>query len=585
MRVGIKFGLTALIVVTAAYSVYASFHTWFMPFEFHIADRHRIVVGAAPGVPLPAPIVAGDYLDPAAQTLETRTALDVAYNGRTLPWGKAYAMHLIHASGPSTGTAYDVTVTTVMLPVTTKLRTVQASLALIMLLFGLTALLLLWRGRDRAAAALFVWNAAFVVGVACNYLPVDGSLGVAILAGSLLFFLLGRIAFYLMVDFLVAPLIGNPAKFLFHAIFALVFLLGAAQSLGSTFLFAWDGDVEFSLPRYSLFFSWIFVVPVLLLLVGYKRSDKALRIRLGWVTFAGIMLMVSVTITNAQPLGYIGSYAVSSVLFVFTAISFAYALLRLRLVSLAIVFDRALVYGLMTTTVVGVVAATNSVVLRETLPPGAGLALQVVVPLALGIVLGRVRQYLDRLVERVFFRAKYLAEKSLRTFARRAGHFDDTTSLLDAAVAELHRHTSAPAVAVYSVENRECRRLKQAGDTGFPTELQVNDAALVALRAEHRAVDLDSLVSALGEDGCVFPMMVLGNLRGFIALKNRPGEHYGSDEKKLLIHVARDVGAAWRILRARENEALVLALAEGELKTLRAARDKARALTVAWVGG
>ncbi|MGE5625144.1 MAG: GAF domain-containing protein [Bacillota bacterium] len=584
MRTSLKFGLSALIVVAAAYNVYASFHTWFMPFEFDVADRHTLVVGPAPGVPLPTPILAGDRLDPAAQDFETRSALDVAYNGRTLPWDKAYTLHLIHASGPSAGKAYDATVTTVMLPPTPKLRTVQASLALIMVLFGLISLLLLWRGRDRAAAALAAWNGAFVVGVAFNYMPIDGVLGVAMLQVSLIFFLIGRAAFYLMADSLVAPLLGIPFKLFFHMVFGLVFLLGAAQSMGSALLFAWNGYVEFSLPSYSLFFSWVFIVPVVFLLVGYARAGAGLKVKLGWVAFAGVLLMASVTITNAQPFGYIGSYAVSSVLFTIMALSFAYALLRLRIVSLAIVFDRALVYGLVTTLVVGVIAAVNSVVLRETLPPGAGLALQVVVPLALGIVLGRVREYLDRVVERVFFRAKYLSEKALRNFSRRAGHFEDTVSLLDGAATELRRHTGAPAVAVYSVENRECKRLKQSGGTGFPAELRTDDAILVALRAEHRAVDLDALASELGEDGCAFPMLVLGTLRGVIVLKNRPGEHYGADEKKLLTHVAREVGAAWRILRARENEALVLALADGELKTLKAARDKARALTAAWAG-
>ena len=584
MRTSLKFGLSALIVVAAAYNIYASFHTWFMPFEFHVADRHTIVVGPAPGVPLAAPILAGDRLDPAAQSFEVRSALDVAYNGRTLPWDKTYTLHLVHASGPSAGGAYDATVTTAMLPPTPKLRTVQASLALIMPLFGLTALLLLWRGRDRAAAAVAAWNGAFVLGVALNYMPIDGVFGVLILQTGLIAFLIGRWAFYVMADFLAAPLLSVPLKFFFHAAFGLVLLLGAVQSLGSALFFAWLGDVELALPRYSLFFSWIFVVPVVLLLVGYARAQAGLKVKLGWVAFSGVMVIASVTITNAQPFGYIGSYAVSSVTFVFVVLSMAYALLRLRLVSIAIVFDRALVYGLVTTLVVGVVAAVNSVVLRETLPPGASLALQVLVPLALGIVLGRVREYLNRVVERVFFRAKYLSEKALRNFSRRAGHFDDTASLLDGTVAELQRHARAPAVAVYSVENRECKKLKQSAGKPFPAGLRTDDAALVALRAEHRAVDLDALASALGEDGCAFPKLVLGNLRGLIVLKNRPGEHYGADEKKLLTHVAREVGAAWRILRARENEALVLALADGELKTLKAARDKARALTTAWAG-
>ena len=48
-------------------------------------------------------------------------------------------------------------------------------------------------------------------------------------------------------------------------------------------------------------------------------------------------------------------------------------------------------------------------------------------------------------------------------------------------------------------------------------------------------------------------------------VKNRPHEHFGSDEKQLLTQVAQAVGAAWRILRACENEFLVVAMAQGSI--------------------
>ncbi|MGA9853662.1 MAG: hypothetical protein WBR29_00095 [Gammaproteobacteria bacterium] len=79
----------------------------------------------------------------------------------------------------------------------------------------------------------------------------------------------------------------------------------------------------------------------------------------------------------------------------------------------------------------------------------------------------------------------------------------------------------------------------------------------------------------------MFPMRVLGNLRGVIVLANRPGERYSSDERKLLSRVAREVGAAWRVLRARDNESLVQALAKNAVPTLEEACTKARTLTLA----
>ncbi|HVC37546.1 MAG TPA: hypothetical protein VNF46_04000, partial [Gammaproteobacteria bacterium] len=89
--------------------------------------------------------------------------------------------------------------------------------------------------------------------------------------------------------------------------------------------------------------------------------------------------------------------------------------------------------------------------------------------------------------------------------------------------------------------------------------------------------------SALGADSCVFPMMVLGVLRGVLVCANRPGERYAADDKKLLTHVARDIGAAWRILKARENEEFVRTVARGQLD-LDTAKARAQALELNWAG-
>src|SRR6185312_3940535 len=197
----------------------------------------------------------------------------------------------------------------------------------------------------------------------------------------------------------------------------------------------------------------------------------------------------------------------------------------------------------------------------------------------LGIVLGRVRVYADLLVERVFFRSKYLSEGALRKFASHAAYMEDASKLMDAATREIRRHLGTPAVAVYSAERTGYDRIQQAGDIAYPQRLDPDDPALVAVRAEKTAVDLTYPASGLGEDGCVFPILVLGNLRGVIVCSNRPGEHYASYEKTLLTDVAQAVGTAWSVLRAKDNDAYVHSMAAGEL-SLDAARDQARRLTL-----
>jgi hypothetical protein len=254
-----------------------------------------------------------------------------------------------------------------------------------------------------------------------------------------------------------------------------------------------------------------------------------------------------------------------------------YAVLRHRLVDVSVIIDRTLVYGGVTALVVGVVAAMNSLALHVTLGPGTSLLLQVVVPLALGIVLHRVRTYMDIVVERVFFRRKYLAEQTLKNFGRHCGHIENLQRLLDSGVEVIHRFTRSPALAMYEATGQGYRRLRIVGVSNYPDKLDTDDPAIVAVRADDEPVELADYQSALDTEGCLFPINVLGRLRGVLVCANRPGEHFAPDEKKLLAEVIRELGAAWRILRARENEEVLLALADGRLEPS-AARVRAQEL-------
>ncbi|MGH8282137.1 MAG: hypothetical protein ACRERZ_08110, partial [Gammaproteobacteria bacterium] len=193
----------------------------------------------------------------------------------------------------------------------------------------------------------------------------------------------------------------------------------------------------------------------------------------------------------------------------------------------------------------------------------------------------RARTYLDMIVERVFFRSRYLAEQALRNFARRCGHIGDIAHLFEAAGKEIRKQTRSPGVALYAQADNGYVRMQQVGEVEYPAQLDMDDSALVAVRAEHKSVDLAGLESSLGVDGCVFPMMVLGVERGVIVCANRPGEKYASDEQELLSQVACDVGAAWRILRARHNEEFVRNVARGQFD-IEMAKAQARALETAW---
>ena len=198
--------------------------------------------------------------------------------------------------------------------------------------------------------------------------------------------------------------------------------------------------------------------------------------------------------------------------------------------------------------------------------------------LIIGFSLEAIRKRLESLGERVFFRRKFENEQALRAFARQCAYIEDPEHLREETLRELRLHTDTPAVAFYWHENMQTyERLAWKGADDYPGTLDGDDRAVVALRAERETISLHELASTLGENGIVLPMLVRGELLGFVVIANRPGEDFPYDERALLGHLVHQVGAAMLALRARANALLVGAIAKGSLSEAEA-RERARIL-------
>ncbi len=568
--------LSVAIVAAVASFAYINFSPRGFPVTAQQIDNYTFVLHARPGMAMPPGGRDGDRID--FRKLDFFTRVDTMVANPPL----GYEIHVPVERGNTTlmMSAKVVSLRGLQTPGQPNLAWFQWPGLGANLLLGAIALLLLWRGRNRAAFGMALWAITFLFSVGITGIPVAGWTALVALYLAPVCFLIARVGFYIMIEARLGPALNTAQRTAFRAAFIILLAFGALQSLGAVVVRMATGSNEFQTPEYGLILTASYLVPIVMLFVGYRPASTAERLRLRWMLASGLAWTGNIFLQNSPLLGGTVSGLLGTFLQAVALLGFLYAVLRLRVVDVSVVIDRALVYGVVTALVVGIIAAVNSLALHATLTPGAGLAIQVLVPLALGIVLGRVRSFVDKVVEQLFFRKRYLAEKALKTFARHAGHIENTNKLLDASVHEIHRHIGAPTVALYAAEAGGVYRcINQTGE-GFPKTLDKDDPVLVALRADDEAADLADFPGELGEDGCAFPMTVLGTLPGIIVCKNRPGEHYAANEKQLLTEVARAVGAAWRILRARDNEALVAALAEGKLpaETL---REKARNLTVA----
>jgi len=573
--------ITAAAIALVALNIYVNFVGAGLPFGFQIKDASTAVVQPKPGVTLPVGIQAGDEIDVPALDPDARSALLASgFRLANMTENVEYHMAVRHAGVEST-----VSFTTrAALRSSPNWHYITWVAIYFQCLLLAVVLVTFWLGRDRTARFIGLWAFAYIVGDDSIEVPFSGHALYYTYMLSWVVYFLGRLSLYIAAESLAAEALSGLQRRVFRALVGLALAGGLVASMGGGYLLVERGSLAW-LHAYT---TWLVTVPYLvsaaLLVVAQRQATGAHRIRIQWMMWSLLPFILGI-LARTVP-GIIGRELGIAINVAGVSVGLTgtlYAIFRHRVVDVRVILDRTLVYGATTSLVIGIIAAMNSLALRMTLSANASLLLQIVVPLSLGIVLGKVQDWMERFVEQVFFRRKFQREQALRAFAQRAAHIDKVQDLLDATVREIARHLGTSAVAVYSSEPEKFRRVRHYGKDTYPANLSNNDDASLSLKAYGVPTDLRGLGSALGAEGCVVPMLVMGNLRGLIVLKNRPGERFAPDEKELLSHVAREVGNAWRVLRARENEALITAMAAGVVQS-DAAFEAARRLSHAWAG-
>ena len=537
-----------------------------------VVDAHTGVVVPVPGLALPTGLHAGEHIDLAAQSPSTRIAIaQVHSSGQLLPLGQRYTFMIRRGIA-----AIPVPVRSISWSDAPDLGLVAWLRIFEGLFSGGIALAVVWRGRDKAATGLALFATAFLVALAATTTPSMGALGLAALLGAWTLFLLARVGLYGMAESMVGAALSSQARLWWRGGFLL--LLGAAAmiALGGPFIYFATGWAELLRPQYGMVVTASYLVPVALLFVSYHRAEAAQRLRLRWMLWGGAMLVVGIALSNTQVLAPPATRAATAFTVAFALAGFLYAILRHRVVDVRVVFSRTLVYAMTTSLVLGLFALLESLIERAALGHGTSLALELAVPLGLGVSLSTVHRRIDDTVDRLIFRRQYREDVALRRFATECAFVTQPETLLDLAVDQLHLHVGAPWVAFYEHTSGGYTRVRQRGEQDLPRTVAVDDLALVKLRAHDSQVDLHDAPSGLGQDGYAFPLRSRGHLIGVLVVGPRPGEHYAAEERERMAHVAHAVGASLFALRAQVTEEQ-LSAARAEIEASAARLDQVRA--------
>ena len=464
-------------------------------------------------------------------------------------------------------------------------RITQLVAYILILVVTALGLLLLWRGQTMAALGVALW---------CFTLPIENLLGsfpiplpyalIVSRIGTTSSAVLTLVGLYLVAISLGGYVLKPETRRNITWAFVAVLLAYTAGVIIFDFQFYYEAAISAEATTFVRVIHLIgFAIPLVMLVAAYARASAQNQARIRWVLFS-LLGLVATYILGILPIIVNMSATVlnitSTLLSAVSFIGFAYAVLRHQLVSLQLVVNRALVYGLITSLVVGVFAALLSFLEHETLNTETNRLLALLVPLILGMGLDTIKRQVNTYLGKIFFRKRHESEAALAQFARSAGHVDDQEKLLDLTADELFRRSGPQGLAIYLAApgTAGATLARQKGQAPFPSRLDSNDLAFLRLKAGDVELDLRGIGSALGTDGNVYALSIRNQVLGFIVMGPRPAESYTAEERRLFELVAHQVGVALHALRLEEQRKLLEELADGGFNSLPTAQAKAKEL-------
>lgn len=552
------------------------------PFDLQLNREQRLAViqPSSLGTPLPSGLQAGDklYFD----DMPPSTRLLLLMGKANPPVGTLVDLDVRRDDGLHT-----LSVTYVPAPFlrgdVDEVAVEIANYALVLLTAAL-GLLLIWRGHSRATIGVAIWCFGSVTQYVTALLPLPMPYGkVPGIFGTLAFSVGTLVGLYLVADDLTASARSRRSRGI-TAVALGVIVVGYAAALVTLMSWVYTHGTAVNGTSYIVPVHFAgFLLSFGVMVAAYRHSTPVNRARMRWVMVGLMGMLLTYALGIAASRLSIAASVVNVIATILRAASltgFAYAVLKHRLVALELVLNRALVYGLIMSLLVGVFAAMLSFLEHETLTSKTNRVVALLIPLVLGMGLASVRRGVEKHVGRFLFRRRRLAEDALSQFARTCAYMEDADKLLDLTANELYRHARPQAMAIYlsGPEHTGAMRVRKHGEERYPEHLDADDLAFLRLRAGDMEVDLHELGSGLGVDGFVYALVLRNEVLGFIVLGPRPAESYSEDERKLFALVAHQVGVALHALRLAEQERLLRELIQVSPDKLVAVQDKAKKL-------
>ncbi len=551
-----------------------------LPFDTHlVAGGNDAIKPSSLGIPLPANLKSGDVIRYDQMDVTSRISLTTNDDppGTPIRLIVERAGQLLHVTAQVTQ------------PRSTfkNLLLVWALIALIWLEVAL-GLLILWRGRHKAAVGIAIWCLTDAITKLVSSIPMPSPVGdyVEFVAFIFLQTPLQLYGLFLVAAGLTAEMSRNWRRWMVRTFFSLLVLYVFAVLVTQFFITAIGNDLlgERMFNGVAILHIACFALPIAMLLLAYHSVSIATRLRIRWIFLSLLMLVLSYLVFMIPKFSINLPLLISvwlQIIFTGAALcGFTYAVLRHQLVPVRWVVNRTLVYAIVTSLVVSLFALVLSFMQHSALGTGTNRIVALVIALLLGMGLNAVKRQLDHYLNQLFFRHERRERSAFNKLIHVAGDITDREVLLDRAADELFSQSRARGLSLYLAEGEghDMKRVRERGDLGTPDRIDAHDPGLLQLKAGDKWIDLQSVKSKLGSEGHVFPMRVGQQLIGLVVCGPRLAGQRISDELKLLASVTLRIAALLYTLETNAQHDLLIRVAKGGSRIPKGIRTRAQVL-------
>ena len=306
------------------------------------------------------------------------------------------------------------------------------------------------------------------------------------------------------------------------------------------------------------------IVGLVAYVVRFSKAQGPELTRMRWVAAAVLTYIVILTLFFIdENINHPGTPWISW-LFGFNPapFAFAYALIKGRIVDIRIAGGRAVIYALVTSIPVGLLAFADWLFSRKLEDARLATVFEVGIALGFSFWLRAIHRRIDRLAERVFFASRHRAFQRIHQLTQALPFTEKIAtigSLLTEETATAMRFSSA---ALFRVEDTAYVRRMATGWDGAAEMLDEDDAIVLFTRSAHHGIHLSEIPASKaalpgGERSPAYALPVVVGRRVIAVVLyggHIDGEAIDAEEEHLLTAMAHAAATAYEHLHAVERE-------------------------------